>query len=74
MKNVSIIDSNGFCISRTELTDEDGYLLTYSLKEGESVAPKIKDVTLVRPKWNGSEWVEGATEKEIEERNKNMFI
>lgn len=73
MKNVSVIDSNGFCISRTELTTDEGYLLTYYLKENERAVAKIKDVTLVKPKWDGEKWIEGATPSEIEEHN-NMFI
>lgn len=75
MKNVSIIDNNGFCISRTELTDDEGNLLTYKLKNGESVVEKIRDATLLKPNWNGTKWVESATEEEIkawEDKNKKQ--
>ncbi|MBN1071502.1 hypothetical protein DVV81_10035 [Clostridium botulinum] len=75
MEHVSIIDKNGFCISRTELMNENGDLITYELKEDEQVVEKITNVELVKPKWvfDKEEWVEGATREEIkeqEEKNK----
>ena len=74
MKNVSIINTNGFCVSRTELTDDEGNLLTYELKKGESIVEKIRDATLIYPKWNGSQWIEGATEEEIKAWNEENKI
>ncbi|MBN1070502.1 hypothetical protein DVV81_04855 [Clostridium botulinum] len=69
MKHVSIVDKNGFCISRTELQDENGILITYELREGEQTVEKITNVDLIKPKWNfdSKKWIEGATEEEIKE-------
>ena len=70
MKHVSIVDKNGFCISRTELQDENGVLITFELKEGEQIVEKITNVEFIKPKWNfeKEEWTEGATQEEIKER------
>ncbi|WP_061308178.1 hypothetical protein [Clostridium botulinum] len=69
MKHVSIVGKNGFCISRTELQDENGILITFQLREGEQIVEKITNVDLIKPKWDfeKEEWIEGATEEEIQE-------
>ncbi len=69
MKHVSIVDKNGFCISRTELQDENGTLITFELREGEQIVEKITNVEFIKPKWNfeKEKWTEGATQDEIKE-------
>ncbi|WP_321994840.1 hypothetical protein [Clostridium butyricum] len=67
----SIIDKNGFIIERCVLFIEDMpqyFVITESMQ--------ILDMyngNLIRPKWTGVEWIEGATDEEIrawEENNK----
>jgi len=80
-KYCCVIDSNGYykefvvvCIN------EDGTetVYSYEMQEGESLiecslAPVKKDHAesegFIKPKWNGSEWVEGATDEETAEWN-----
>jgi hypothetical protein len=52
-----IININGFYVgfggSKTEL------------QEGQSEAPFAPPIDLIKPKWNGSEWIEGATPEDL---------
>jgi hypothetical protein len=52
-----IIDSQGFYIgfggSKTEI------------KEGQSIVPSPPPTNLVRAKWDGETWIEGATQEEV---------
>lgn len=59
------IDENGFYIEDVEVfPDESGnYNLTDGLIEFSWNEP------LYKPKWNGTEWVEGATQEEIDNIN-----
>lgn len=59
-----VIDNNGFIIDVVVID-----LLDTSNKTPSNVitiAPPI-DVILYKRKWNGKEWIEGATQEEIEE-------
>lgn len=74
MKSVSVIDNNGYCVSRTELIDDNNNLITYKLKEGESIVEKIKNVSFLKPKWKENHWVEGATVDEINSEDNKEII
>ncbi len=65
MVNISIINNTGFLVSPLELM-EDNKLLTYELEENEKIVPKLNDFSLIKPRWNGTEWVESATKEEIQ--------
>ena len=62
------VDSKGFIISEHVLDvgeDNDG-TVTFEGKELIAVSIKETDV-FFNPKWNGLEWIEGATQEEIDE-------
>lgn len=64
------IDNNGFIINTFSLTGEeisnfDGRLLI------DIYPPAGVDMPL-KPKWTGTEWVEGATQEEIDEHYKGL--
>lgn len=56
MAEVRIIDENGFYTGESKFVEE---IL-------ENMATTHLSVGYVKPKWNGEEWIEGATEKEIQ--------
>ena len=43
------------------------------VKEGWNVTNVIYEDTFLKPNWNGSEWVEGATPEEIEAYNRSLI-
>lgn len=60
------------------IIDKNGYILEWcrqksKVREEEMYCPVFNNYNLVRPRWNGSTWIEGATEEEIkawQEENK----
>lgn len=75
-----VIDSEGFYKEFVIVHIKNGVeeVYHYEMQEGESLvdcdcAPNMKVHTdadgFVKPKWNGTEWVEGATDTEIAEWN-----
>jgi len=57
-----IIDNNGFYLglNTQKAVDEQGLLFV-------TIAPPIQ---LIKAKWNGTLWIEGATQQEIDEANR----
>ncbi|MBB6218172.1 hypothetical protein HNQ80_004312 [Anaerosolibacter carboniphilus] len=41
----------------------------YTLKDGEFLVEDLSFQGMLKPKWNGSVWVESATQEEIDEHN-----
>lgn len=72
MQTVCVIDQNKMYVDFV-VKNEDGSLIGYELQSGETVvktsAPNMK---FLRPKWDGSQWVETATAEEIEEWEKEQ--
>lgn len=68
----TIVDSQGNIVEAHVLS-KNGLLEYYELKEGEYVVDYFNKthiingqyVAYLKPKWNGTEWIESATEKEI---------
>lgn len=58
----AIISNEGFQINTTFSENPE-------LKDGEKVVPYNTNGDLVRPKWTGTNWIEGATTEEIEKYN-----
>lgn len=61
MIQVWIVDENGFYINESLFKRND------DITEFDVTEPLHTDFLCVKPKWNGKEWVEGATEEEIKE-------
>lgn len=70
MKYVTVINKDGFIVSKCELM-QNGVLKTYFLKNEEKTVERCIDGKLVKPKWNGTTWEEGATEEEIQQLKEN---
>ncbi len=68
-----IVNQQGFVVNDCVILDEDNQPLDYELKENESVvSPFITNnlgTEFIKRKWNGTEWIEGATPEEIAEWN-----
>jgi hypothetical protein len=64
-ENKTIIDSSGYVIDLSVLL-KDGKPYDFLLEEGQQLV-KCPTVTYVKPKWNGSDWVETATQEEIDD-------
>lgn len=64
MEHKTIVDENGFIISLNEQVEGEK-VLTLELKENEQIVELYK-CNLVKPKWNGKEWIEIATYEEIQ--------
>lgn len=71
-KHCCVIDKENFYVEFVLI--ENGEIQRYTLKNGETLidcdlAPVFKEyansVGFIKPKWNGTEWVEGATAEEI---------
>lgn len=67
MEHKTIIDSNGFIVSGCEQV-KDNKVLNIELQEGYLIVDfvGINVNKFIKPKWNGAEWEEGATEEEIQ--------
>lgn len=59
VKKVLKIDNNGFFVEDVILKDSEEILVDY-------IQTECPD-GFYKPKWNGTEWVEGLTQEEIEE-------
>lgn len=60
MIHVWVVDEEGFYIEPTRKQEED-------ITEYDITTPLHTEFLCVKPKWNGTEWVEGATQEEIKE-------
>lgn len=56
-----LIDENGFIVDSVIAESEDSNVITKAFPT---------DIVLIKPKWNGTEWIEGATQEEIDELTK----
>lgn len=63
-KEVYEIDEDGFIIELYLIGPDD------QLPEGNIVPIDLPQPNFYRPKWSGEEWVEGATQEEIDEMTK----
>ncbi|WP_252251312.1 hypothetical protein [Clostridium sp. VAP52] len=73
METKTVIDNNGFIIDLC-VNVKNGELENFNLLDNMKLVERYnKGILFVKPKWNGEEWIEGATEQEIkeyEEKNK----
>ena len=66
MKQVNIIDKEGYIVSNEIVDDNNNFPFSdYKLGENERIIENKLSCTLLKPKWNGEKWIEGATEEEI---------
>lgn len=66
MEYKTIIDSNGY-ITNMCVIYKDGKVQDYKMNENEEFVEYYVVKGYIKPRWNGNEWVEGATEEEIQE-------
>lgn len=65
-----VVNENGFVVDVCVDLDDNNNPLNYTLKENESIiqfGTNNPITAFIKAKWNGTEWIEGATEEEIEE-------
>ena len=66
MNEVCVVDSSGQFVT---VADRDTYVLQDGERFVDTVPPTMRQYTgypgFVKPKWNGSKWVEGATFQEL---------
>lgn len=62
-KYYHVVDSNGFQIEFVLVVD--GEIQHYTLKDGERLIDSQLSDGLLKPRWNGSEWIESATMEEV---------
>lgn len=63
-----VIDADGYYVTLVLLIEQpDGStaLYAYTLGSGETLIDASPPSNLIKPRWTGSEWTEGATEEEI---------
>ena len=65
-----VIDENGYFVENVLYDEESKTIKFYELKSGESLVPICDKSSFIKPKWNGTAWVEAADKKVIEEKNK----
>ena len=71
MEYKTIIDSNGNIVDLCVIFI-DGQAQYFKMQEGQQAVERYAK-NYIKPRWNGSEWIEGATEEEIkvlQEENK----
>lgn len=67
-----VIDSKGFYITWVPINMQkvDGILretnYVYDMMEGDALIDAPTPIDMVKPRWNGTEWIEAATDAEIE--------
>lgn len=67
MKQKNVIDKNGFKIKSVFVDENEQVLFSdFKLEEWQLLVEKQPNKVLLKPKWNGTGWIEGATEKEIQ--------
>ena len=67
MKQVNIIDKEGYIVSNEIVDDNNNFPFSdYKLRENERIIENKLSCTLLKPRWDGFKWVEGATSEEIE--------
>lgn len=69
----TIIDRDGYVIERC-VEFKDGIAQNYIIMEGQQAVELLKiqfvngkNVEYLKPQWNGTEWIETATEEELNE-------
>lgn len=68
MKQKNIISKDGFIVKSVFVDENNNILFTIlKLEEGQSLVEEQPIKDLIKPKWDGSDWIEGATEDEIKE-------
>lgn len=73
-ENKSIIDANGYMVEKVILF-KDGEPQNYEIKEDQQAIPYVstsqivndREVEYLKPQWTGTEWIETATEEELNE-------
>jgi hypothetical protein len=66
MDEKTIIDNNGYIVERCVLVDDNNNIKNHTLQEGEKIVIRYLDkFGLVKPQWNGTTWIETATQEEI---------
>lgn len=64
IENKAIIDKQGNIIEKC-VSFNDNVPQFFKMKDNYIVV-KVLDKNYIKPRWNGSEWVEGATDEEIQ--------
>ena len=76
----TVIDRNGKIVEIGVFVKDDGKIVDYTLRDGEKCVDYVNSfLTLtngvkhshLKPRWNGSAWVELATQEEIEKAYPN---
>lgn len=64
-----IINQEGVIIETVSFNPESKEIQYYELKDGEMLVENDNTKGYIKPKWTGTDWIESATEQEIEEAN-----
>lgn len=70
-----VINRDGFIVDRCVILDDENRPQYYELQEGEQAIPFDENnnfTEYIKQKWNENEWIEGATQEEIDEYNANL--
>ena len=68
MKIKDVINKNGVKINTVVVDDDNNIMFTdFNLNEGDKIIECCNNFNLLKPRWNGTEWIENATEDEIKE-------
>lgn len=70
IKEVYSIDEDGFIIERYEVEFDDEGNPINDLPEGNIITTALPQPNFHHSKWTGEEWIEGATQDEIDEITK----
>lgn len=60
----TIVDNNGYVVEKCVLFI-GGVSQNFNIEEGQEVVEYCNE-NYIKPKWNGSEWIEDATDEEIQ--------
>lgn len=70
MKIGKIINSDGYIVETVAYTK--GSIYMYELQKGEMLIKDEIPAEMLKPRWNGENWIEGATKEELNKHNKEL--
>lgn len=69
MKIGKIINSRGYVVETVAYVGDEIYM--YKLKSGEALV-KSEPSNCIKPRWNGSNWIESVTKEDLDIHNKEI--
>lgn len=65
----TINKSTGFIIETVAYDEANDSIYMYELSENEALVKEPLNELFIKPKWNGTKWVEGASDEEVQKYN-----